>query len=115
LTLHSPTEIGSMPKLSSTELAQVCELLADLKEQNQPEEPIVIISWVVAGSNEPSYEDCFLWQTTDMDGSNLEFNRAVEESMVQFRDRVGTELEAMSCQEAGEPRLFCYSLRPDRD
>lgn len=103
-----------MPRLRRSELGQIRDALDQLKLDNHSE-PIVLIMWVVAGVNEPSYNDCLQWEATETGGITQLFTRAIEESVDGFQSRVGDELEAMSDQLSREPDFYQYSLRPIPD
>ena len=103
-----------MPRLSRPGLDQLRRDLDKIR-QDSHFEPIVIIMWVVAGSNEPPYDNCTHWQATDMDGITLNFAKSAEESMARFQDRVGSELESACRKAAEETGFFRYILEPIRD
>jgi hypothetical protein len=103
-----------VPKLSRFELDQLREALDQLKLDNSSE-PIVLIMWVVAGSNEPSYDSCLHWKAAEMEGDICSFTRVDDESVADFQSRVGDELEAISRQIGRESGFYRYSLRPITD
>ena len=103
-----------MSRVSQSEIGRIRAALDQLKVDNHSE-PIVFIIWVVAGSNEPSYENCVRWEAREMEGSVRSFNRAIEESAADFRTRVGTELNAMSEQLNREIGFYQYFLSPIPD
>ena len=103
-----------VPKLNRSDLDQLREALEQLKLDNNSE-PIVMSVWVVAGVNEPSYNDCLQWEATETGGITQLFTRAIEESVDGFQSRVGDELVAMSDQLSRKSGFYQYSLRPIPD
>lgn len=103
-----------VPKLSRFELDQLREALDQLKLDNSSE-PIVLIMWVVAGVNEPSYNDCLQWEAAETGGITHFFTRAIEESVDDFQSRVEAELETMFDQLTRESGFYQYCLRPIPD
>lgn len=100
-----------VPKLNRSDLDQLREALDQLRLDNSSE-PIVLIMWVVAGSNEPSYDNCLHWKATEIEGDIRSFTRTDDESVADFQAQVGEELEAMSDQIDRETGFYQYSLRP---
>ncbi len=100
-----------VPKLNRSELDQLRDAL-DMLKQDSHSEPIVIIMWVVAGSNEPSYDNCLHWEATEMEGDICSFTRVDDESVADFQSRVGEELETISHQIGRESGFYRYSLSP---